>query len=975
MVVINHKIPPHAVEVTVEKLTHPSKILIRDVNNVEEKLKAINEKLIVIAQKYRKTEENVNYNSIPLGSLVITNRDTPDGIDLPAWYSRALIIGYDHDTLKYAAFLVDYGVKFDLCRQALIVIPKDAIPNHYLTEMVSLYRIIPAIIKSNNEDFVELLAKKTWCPETIDLAKQLICASKKCYFEALASGNSGKKYGELYLIIENQIIMLRKALVKAHRAILVNNDLLEVKSSDSFTSVKSFSSPIVDSDNKSDSNNTSASINSVAQRVGFEEILVSGNEQCTRLHDIASAKFTRHVHQALNKISVRKVRNLQSYMWPAISKGLDVMAVGPARSGKTFGFIAPIANMIIKTRQYQEDGQPMALILCPSAKEVLYTKEHFRLLLSEYSDIKIIGAFNGCEYRSITAQIYNGCHIFIATPAFLFRYLEDKDNCAPVKFNSINHLVIDHLDDLLTKHLDSLMLLLKKYTPFEKQKSQTSRLMALQIIAVARQWSRVLGTFTQKFFNNPFYCIGSFADATIFCGIQLRTRSILKENKLVKTEELLDKHYKLVKTMIVCAEGEEARELNDYLVSKGIRTLYVSEEMVRAEIGDIKQCWDREISGNYGVLICTDKPLPTLEITNVDWLIHYSIAVPTKSIFLFRFSTLMTNLQKKSTSTEVTIFIDESNDIQLRGILNLVERSGYKLSAEQKNAFERVYVNLERQKKAHPICDGIKAFGSCEKGNACMYRHCFVAEADTPITPVKIGDKIKINITYLHDATHFSAKIQEYIDSEGTKHLISPAAHIEIESKVYQYFAATRNRRKCRTVEIGGIYGYDERLDEYCRAQVINVVKKVDDVPQIVDLRNIDSGLVYTNQNVSRLRELPQELAEAPAHIVEVFLANVSPFDKEVEWNVRANQASKSWFTEHLEAPCTSLRGTVVLHFGNTVWVDPLEVRMQISIANKELQKSSLKDFLIKKKFGVANYNHIQILKKMCNYADMLELE
>lgn len=147
---------------------------------------------------------------------------------------------------------------------------------------------------------------------------------------------------------------------------------------------------------------------------------------------------------------------------------------------------------------------------------------------------------------------------------------------------------------------------------------------------------------------------------------------------------------------------------------------------------------------------------------------------------------------------------------------------------------------------------------------------------------------------------------------------------------------------------------------------------------------------------VSRLRELPQELAEAPAHIVEVFLANVSPYDKEIDWNVRANQASKSWFTEHLEAPCTSLRGTVsifdkillihflliifftfqvVLHFGNTVWVDPLEVRMQISIANKELQKSSLKDFLIKKKFGVANDNHIKTLRKMCNYADMLELE
>ncbi|XP_008547169.2 putative ATP-dependent RNA helicase TDRD12 [Microplitis demolitor] len=977
MVVINHKLPANAVEVTVEKITNPNKILIRDVTHVAEKLKLITEKLKVVAKKYKKSEDNVNDKPLAVGTLTIIDRNTPDGINLPAWYSRAIITGFNYDTLKYSAFLVDYGVTFKLCRQAFIVITQDDIPDQYLTESVSLYKIIPAMIKSCNDDGVDLLAKKTWCPEAIDLAKQLISASRKCYFELSAIGRTGKKYGELYLIIENQIILLRKALVKAHTAIFVNEDLLDVKSSDnSFSSAKSISSPALDSGNNTDSNSTSASVNSVAQRVGFEEVLVSSNESCNRLTDIASAKFTKNIHHALNKLSVRRLRNIQSYMWPAINKGLDVMAVAPTKSGKTFGYVAPIANMIVTTRQYQEDGQPMALILCPSSKEVLYIKEHFRLILSDFSDIKIIGAFNGCEYRSITAQVYNGCHIFIATPAFLFRYLEDKNSGAPVKFSSINHLVIDHLDDLLLKHVDTLIPLLKKYTPFGKKKAQSSRLMALQTIAVARQWSSLLGTFTKNAFKNPFYCIGSFADATIFCGIQLRTRSILKAQKLVKTEELLEKNYLLVKTMIVCAEGDEAHELNNYLSSKNIRTLYVPEDVVRAEIVDAKGQWDRGIAGNYEVLICTDRALPILEVTDVDWLIHYSIAVPTKSTFLFRFSTLMTNLRKKSPTTEVTIFIDETNDIQLRSILNLVERSGYKLSAEQKNAFERVYVNLERQKKNYPICDNIKAFGNCEKGNACTFRHCFIAEVDTPMTPVTIGDKVKMTITYVHDATHFSAKIQEYTDSQGNKHMVSAAAHVEIESKVYQYFAAMRNRRKCHTVEVGGIYGYDERLDEYCRVQIINVVKKNDDgKPLVVDLRNIDSGYVYAHQNVSRLREMPKELAEAPAHIVEVFLANISPYDKEIEWNVRANKCTMSWFTEQLEAPCTSLRGTVVLHFGNTLWVDPLEVRMQISIANKELHKSSLKDHLIKKKYGVANDDHIKILKKMCSYADMMELE
>lgn len=59
----------------------------------------------------------------------------------------------------------------------------------------------------------------------------------------------------------------------------------------------------------------------------------------------------------------------------------------------------------------------------------------------------------------------------------------------------------------------------------------------------------------------------------------------------------------------------------------------------------IKQYWNVCISGSYPILICTDDILPDIDITNVAWLIHYSIPLHSKTQFNFRFSTLLENLQ------------------------------------------------------------------------------------------------------------------------------------------------------------------------------------------------------------------------------------------------------------------------------------------------------------------------------------------
>ncbi|KAK0082722.1 hypothetical protein PV325_009935 [Microctonus aethiopoides] len=966
-----YTIPPPAIQVRIHNILNPYIILVSDLKESENMLEVINEKLLSIMKQAQNLKKNKKDEKYKPGTIAIVHRKTPDGVDLPAWYSRAIIIKYNEETSKYITFLPDYGEHLELSHESFVALEYDIINIPYVTYIIAMYEILPVRKrKFINQKKIELVVEKDWHPQSFDLTMQLVSSSTKTFFHHITTQTNGIKCGELYLMIDGQIVPLRKALIQAHFAIYLTNDLLTHQIT--INSSKASSCSDTNESTLSFDRDSKYSDITKAKRNVFHEILVSSNVECNRLNNIADARFDSSVLGALKNLSITHLRRLQSYVWPAINKGLDVLAVGPQKCGKTIGYAAPIASIIINTVQYQVEHYPMALILCSSSSQVLYIHSIFEELLSNFKNIKIIGACNGCTDRSILAGIMCGHHIFISTPAFLVRFFErNEHHRKELKFEHISHLVIDDFDVILDKHTTALTQLLGRYTLVGKKNLQHTNILALQLVAAAQQWSTTIGRFI-KIFTNPYICIGSFADAAIFCGIQLRPRLVIRDKKKFKIAELLSDHYRMVKTMIVCANSDEADELNEYLSDK-FKVLYVHKKMLFTEIIDIKESWDTSVSGTYPVLICFDEVLSNLKITDVHWLIHYSVAVSSKSTFLFRFSTLMSNLKRRSRKVEVTVFIDDTNNLQFRGIMDMIKRSGTTISPELLHIIERVSVTIERDKKGSPICNNIKSFGYCPKSGKCNYRHCILPEIDAPSTPLAIGDRMNFIITYVHNATHFSARITEYIDYNNEKHELSDVEHIKITTKVLHHYSNKNNRHRSREIIVGGIYAFDDSFDTYQRVQVVEIVTKDDkDDPLHVNLRCIDSGITLNRVRASQLLEMPKELAEAPAHIIEVFLANLLPYDDESEWNRRANECTHQWFSDQLGVRNAFLQGKVCLHLGNTIWVNPLEVRTKI-VGYPELVSGSLASHLIKQKFGIMNREHMILLRKLCSNAGMID--
>ena len=95
-----------------------------------------------------------------------------------------------------------------------------------------------------------------------------------------------------------------------------------------------------------------------------EEIMVHTKTPCKRLVLIREARFPRRMHDVLERMSIIALRKIQTYMWPAVTKGLNVLTVGPADCGKTIGYIVPVVSSIATLKTVLYNSSVVFFVFC-----------------------------------------------------------------------------------------------------------------------------------------------------------------------------------------------------------------------------------------------------------------------------------------------------------------------------------------------------------------------------------------------------------------------------------------------------------------------------------------------------------------------------------------------------------------------------------------------------------------------------------
>ncbi|XP_076234936.1 putative ATP-dependent RNA helicase TDRD12 [Calliopsis andreniformis] len=989
-------LPPTAVAVKVTNILTPYTIRIYEINDYEEKINTVIKKLLLLKKR---GIFNIDTKSIEpkIGDTVLVHNKSEKTVELPAWLCRGIICDtVDKLEDTYNVLLSDYGICVKLQKEDFIPCSLDLISGNYLSFTVGLYNVLPVAAKYDpaiqRETLTVILDE--WSTSTIEYIKELVSASRGIYFDHLVSDEDGKHYGEFYLNIEDTIISLSEALVLSNCAVYVHKELSKfIKNPKSCQGV---CKKVIDNEtifyinvskeikDISESSLLDRSYIRKADKLqkqkclhnGLtkekEKILIYGAAKYECLNSVSDARLPANVHKAWSSLVQSPIpKKIQSYMWPAIKKGLDVIAIGPAKSGKTFGYGFPVCGLLAMNSNIPPGVNPSALILCSSSAEVLEIHSLCIELLQNCLTIRSVAAINGKSERTLAAEMFNGCQILITTPRFLVRFM--NKNKKLLNFQNLRFLILDNGDIILSKYFDSILKLFKKHKIICNRESENKNII-LQIIITAQQWAPSLKKFAYALMDDPYICITSFIEAAVFKSIHPKVYILNSKNKEEKTLDLLSDEYCKMRTIIVCINANEAEKLSDFL-KKHKEILLAHENMNFIYLQGIKQYWNACISGSYPVLICTDDVLSDIDITNADWLIHYSISLRFKTQFNFRFSTLLNNLQMdKSSSCRVTIMADENNDMQFLSIVKIMQRMNVSISANMLQNIERIMITLDKKKRNYPMCNNIKSWGFCPEQSLCALRHGIISEIDAPNMNIRINDKVKFRVISVNDVNYVTARIISYIKFDTLEEIdFSNVEYVQVTMKIQEFYSNIENRKRCEAIDIGSICGLEEPLDSFKRVQILYIEREnKTDNPKFVDIKCIDSGTILTKVHAYRLLHMPEEFVKYPTQIVEVFLVGVTPHDEEYVWNNHAVNFVCHWFKENVDERSYVI-GTVKLHLKDTIWVDTLEIGTKL-IGYKDLVGFSLKGELLKQDYAIENDKHLNRMYELCNVAGFSEI-
>ncbi|XP_054009470.1 putative ATP-dependent RNA helicase TDRD12 [Hylaeus anthracinus] len=976
-------LPITAVAITVTNILTPYIVRICEIKDRGKKLNFINNKLLLAKRKMFNVDKHIEPK---IGDAIVAYDNLEKDINLPSWFCRGIISNTIHNLGdKYNIFLPDYGTSVELHREDFVLCSTDLSLEGYLSYTVGLYNVLPTAI--NNDSIIEeetsVLVLDEWSTKAVQFAKELIAASTTIYFDHVASDQHGKQYGEFYLNIEDTIISLSEALVVNNYAIYLQKELLTfIKNSknceESHKQVingETIFYANVPNNCKSNGESHKQKKRFVNKRLGvkereMEKVLIYGQVKYECLNVISDLRFPSEIHKAWNSmVQSSGLTRIQSYICPAIKKGLDVIAIGTEKSGKTFGYGFTICGLLAKNSNLSKGVSPSALILCASSAAVLEVYEMCTTFLESYRNIRCVAAINGKSRTTLVVEMYNGCQILISTPRFLSRFMDENKKL--LNFENLQYLILDDGDTILDKYFDSIIKLFKKHKVICNRELKSKNI--LQIIVTAKNWTPRLKQIARILMDNPFICIASFIEAAIYKSILPKMYVMNSKIKNKKILDLLGDKCTKVRTIIVCVNSNEAKELHKFL-RQYKDTLLAHEDMNMLHIQGIKQCWDACVTGSYSTLICTDEVLADMNITNVMWLIHYSVFLRFKTQFNFRHSTLYESLKLEKPNCEVTVMADENSDKQFLSIIKLMQRMNVLIPPNMLTNIEHITATLDKRKENYPICTNIKSRGFCHEKHSCGLRHTIILKNDAPIIDIGINDKVKFRVLNIHDVTHFSARIISYIKSDTLEEIeISNVEYMQIAIKIQEIYSHVENRRKCEVIDVGCICGLEEPIDSFKRVQVVNIQRENDtDKPKFVDVRCMDNGVILTRLNAYRLLHLPEEFVKYPTQIMEVFVVGIVPHDDEYNWNRCAFDAVYEWFQNNVDERSYVI-GTVNLHLKNTIWVNTLEVGTKL-IGYKDIIGSSLKTELLKQDHAIENVKHLSQMYQLCKEAGCKEI-
>jgi ATP-dependent RNA helicase SrmB len=318
-----------------------------------------------------------------------------------------------------------------------------------------------------------------------------------------------------------------------------------------------------------------------------------------------SLSLHKQLLRALEKMALTEATRVQEQAIPLILEGKDLMVSAQTGSGKTAAFLLPILQRILMQDAPQSGTR--ALILLPTRELALQTKNYLEQLAS-FTYIKCGIIIGGEAFKYQVATLRKNPEILIATPGRLVEHIER----GTPDFNTLEVLVLDEADRMLDMGFAVDMHTIASNCSEKRQ----------NLLFSATLHHKELGRIKATFMDPKFIEV----DPSRQLPPQISQQIILcdhKKHKEALVEAVINEE-KARKVFIFCKTRLQCQQLSNLLNFKKYSSACIHGEIPQS---DRKQIMHKFRQGSIEILVATDLAARGLDISNVELVINFNLAL------------------------------------------------------------------------------------------------------------------------------------------------------------------------------------------------------------------------------------------------------------------------------------------------------------------------------------------------------------
>jgi superfamily II DNA/RNA helicase len=307
--------------------------------------------------------------------------------------------------------------------------------------------------------------------------------------------------------------------------------------------------------------------------------------------------------EAISFMGFEKATPIQEAAIPEIMKGCDLIASAQTGTGKTAAFLLPILHKL----SGKETHDVNTLVIVPTRELALQIDQqiHGFAYFHTVNSISIYGGGGNADWETEKKSLTGGADIIVATPGKLIAHL----NMGYVKFDTVEHLVLDEADRMLDIGFYDDIMKIVSYLPKKRQTLMFSATMPPKIRELAG-----------KILTDPF---------TITSELSRPPEGVLQAAYLT---------YETQKTPLInslIANKPECRTILIFTSTKSkvssiVRSLKGKGYHVEGISSDFEQHEREEVllrfrSRQTRVLVATDVMSRGIDIKDIDLVINYDV--------------------------------------------------------------------------------------------------------------------------------------------------------------------------------------------------------------------------------------------------------------------------------------------------------------------------------------------------------------